>query len=116
MSLVTIAQAKAHLKLDIPTTPTPDPTDADLLLKLAAAEAMVLHYCNVDLGSPFPWTDETDTPMEVQSAILYQLAELYRFRGDDPGTIMSTPSREPGHALSPIVEGLLFAYHDPVLA
>ena len=116
MSLITIAQAKGHLRLDIPTTPTPDPADADILLKMAQAERLVLNYCNVDMGSPFPWTNETNTPAEVQAAILMVFGELYRFRGDDPGTIMSAPARDPGHALSPVVEGMLAHYHDPVLA
>jgi len=116
VSLVTLDQAKTHLKIEIPTMPTPDPADADILLKIAAAERLVLNYCNVDLGSPFPWTDETNTPAEVQAAVLMVFGELWAFRGDNPGTIMSAPSRDPGHALAPVVEGILSAYHDPVLA
>ena len=51
-------------------------------------------------------------PALVQAAILYQLGELYRFRGDD----QEVPQRNPYRSLHPFVEGLLERYRDPALA
>lgn len=107
MSLITLAQAKSHLKLDIPTTPTPDPADADILLKMAAAEEIVLDFLGLPATSPPIWTDETKPRALVQSAILMVFSELYRFRGDDPGTGVSAPARGEAGSLSPMVEGML---------
>lgn len=115
MALITIAQAKAHLRIDVPTTPTPDPSDADLLLKMDLAEAIILDYLKVGAESPPRWTEATVPPVIV-AAILLQLAELYRFRGDDPGTIVSSPNRGEAGSLSPMIEGLLRRYRDPALA
>jgi hypothetical protein len=116
MSLITITQAKQHIKLDVPTTPTPDPEDADILLKVAQAEAMVLDYIGEYGASPPRWTDETDCDPIVQAAILMVFAELYAFRGDQPGTVVAAPSRDPYGSLSPIVEGMLRRFRNPVLA
>lgn len=107
MSLVTLQMAKEHLHIDVPTTPTPDPGDADLLRKLAAAEAIVLDYLEVEATSPPLWADENDCPPLVQAAILMVFAELWRFRGDDPGTVVSSPQRDVAGSLSPMVEGML---------
>jgi hypothetical protein len=68
------------------------PTDADWTATIAA------------------WTTATVPPV-IQAAILVQLSELYRFRGDD----MQTPEREPGD-LSPLVKALLRRARDPVVA
>ena len=51
-------------------------------------------------------------PTQVQAAILLQLGELYRFRGDDEGKA----DREPAGSLSPMIEGILRRYRDPALA
>ena len=116
MSLITLAMAKQHLKIDVPTTPTPDPADADILLKMAAAEEMVLDFLGLPATSPPPWTDEMDTPAMVQSAILLVFSELYRFRGDDPGTVVSSPTRTEAGSLSPMVEGMLHRLRYLVIA
>ena len=116
MSLVTIAQAKAHLKIDVPTTPTPDPMDADILIKLAAAEAIVLDYLGEPSTSPPRWTDELDCDPIVQAAILLVFGELWAFRGDQPGTAASSPARDPYSSLSPVVEGLLRRFRPLVIA
>jgi hypothetical protein len=116
MSLVTLEQAKRHLRIDVPTTPTPDPLDADLEMKMAAAEAIVLDYIGQLNVSPPAWVDETDCPPIIQAAILMQTAELWRFRGDDPGTVVSAPARADAGSLSPMIEGMLRRYRDPALA
>ena len=112
MSLITIAQAKAHLRIDTDSLVPSDTADADLLLKMAQAEHLVLDYLKTPMTSPPYWTDETDVPPLVQAAILYQLGELYRFRGDDSGKA----DRATDGSLAPIVEGMLRRYRDPALA
>ena len=52
MSLVSIDQAKAHLRIDTDTFIPSDAADADLLLKIAAAEDIVLNYLKVPVTSP----------------------------------------------------------------
>lgn len=116
MSLITLAQAKAHLRIDTVSTSPMYPTNADLLLKMAAAEAVVLDYLKVPATSPPRWTDETDCPPVVQAAILFQLGELYRFRGDDIGAVSDSARRDQAGSLSPIVEGMLRRFRDPAVA
>jgi len=115
MGLITLEQAKAHLRIDTLTTPTPDPGDFDILMKMTQAEAIILDYLKIAAVSPPLWSDETDCPPLVQAAILMQLAELYRFRGDDPGTVVQSPARGEAGSLSPVIEGLLRRYRDPTL-
>lgn len=112
MSLITLEQAKAHLRIDTPSSSPPDAAEADLLLKMAAAEHIVLDYLKVASTSPPLWTDEFDVPPLVSAAMLYQLGELYRFRGDDEGRA----DRADAGSLAPLVEGLLRRYRDPALA
>ena len=112
--LVTLQEAKDHLQL---TTPAGDPGDADLILKLAAAENVVLDFCgNTPEGQLIAttWTAVT-VPMRVHAAILLQCADLYRFRGDDARS--DQPDRaEDAFTLSQAVRDLLRPWHDPVLA
>lgn len=116
MSLITLEQAKRHLRLDIPVTSPPDDAELDLRLKMEAAEHIVLDYLGVSSTSPPVWSDETTVPPLVQAAILLQLGELFRFRGDDPGTVVSSPTRVEAGSLSPVIEGMLRRYRDPALA
>jgi hypothetical protein len=112
MSLITIAQAKAHLRIDTDSLIPSDAADADLLLKMAQAEHLILDYLKTPMTSPPYWVDETDVPPLVQAAILFQLGELYRFRGDDDGKA----DRATDGSLSPMIEGMLRRYRDPALA
>ena len=116
MSLVTLAQAKAHLRIDTLDLAPPDALDADLALKLLQAEAIILDYLKIPETSPPYWADETDVPPLVQAAILFQLGELYRFRGDDTSQFADNSKRDQAGSLSPFVEGLLRRYRDPALA
>lgn len=116
MPLVDRAVAKAHLRL---TTPDGHPSDVDFDQKLAAAEDHVLDY--VSRNEPgkttaFSWTSPDVTPGRVQAAVLIVLAELWRFRGDDPGAQVSAPAREASSDLPPAAEGLLRRLTDPVIA
>lgn len=111
--LATLQEAKDHLRI---TTPEGDPGDRDLLLKLAAAHDAVRSYCGSTAywrGTVAAWTRST-VPLAVHAAILYQLGELYMFRGDD--THREDPDRSSGQDLSPKVRDLLRPWRDPVVA
>ena len=118
MSLITFAQATAQVRRGDLVEGSPlDAEAADLVQKMAAAEAIILDYLKVTTatGSPPAW-DETTVPEVVRAAVLLQLAELYRFRGDQPGSIESGPDRGTSGSLSPVIEGLLRRYRNPALA
>ena len=74
MAIVTLDEAKAHLRVDGANE------DADIALKLAAAEELVAQ----SLGRPVPWTDGTGeavpVPASVKAATLLILADLYANR------------------------------------
>lgn len=110
MSLITLDQAKAHLRIDLTSTSPQEAWEADLTLKMAQAEHIILDYLKVPMTSPDYW-DLTTVPPLVQSAILLQLGELYRFRGDD----VEAPAHTPGD-LSPVITNILRRYRDPALA
>ena len=114
--LVDRTAAKAHLRL---ATPDGDPMDADLDQKLAAAEDHVLDY--VSRNEPgaslaVTWTTPEATPPRVKAAVLIVLADLWRFRGDDPGAEAMGPARDPSTDLPKAAMGLLRRFTDPVLA
>lgn len=113
--MVTLAQAKAHLRI---TTPDGHPDDADLLLKLDAATAAIRRYVGRSaFGQVFVdvWQDPTTTDPDAQAAVLLQLGELWRFRGDDPGSINYSPGRDLNADLSPVIVGLLRRFSHSVL-
>jgi hypothetical protein len=116
MSLVTLDEAKTHLRL--PLTDTAD--DADLTEKLTAAETIML----TAIGSTpemrdtiAGWTAAT-LPPNVRSVILLELGELWRYRGDDP----EAPPRwtpdvaEGASSFSPAITALLRLVRPQVLA
>lgn len=114
MALVTLQQVKTHLRI------TNGDQDEDLEMKLDQATALVVLYLKrTDLGSPDPEpadADPTDlTPIEraiVQAAILEVVANLDRFRGDDPD------GENPNGVefLTPSIRGRLSMLRDPALA
>jgi hypothetical protein len=110
---VTLQQAVDHLLLPIVLDSVPpDPRQVDLALKLEAAEAIILDY--LALPSADPANDPPEDDRIMQAAILLQLAELWRFRGDDiegEGAVRD----DLGH-LSPTITNLLRRYRDPALA
>lgn len=82
MSIVTLEEAKAHLRVD------GDVEDADIAIKLDAAEAAVAQRLN----RPVPWQDasgiDVPVPAPVKAAILLLLGDLYATReGAVTGTI-----------------------------
>jgi hypothetical protein len=112
MALVTLAQAKAHLKFFTASVSPATEEESDLLLKMAQAEALILDYLGYSEASPPIW-DEDTVPLVVHTAILYQLGELWRFRGDDPGD--EGPNATDGY-LSPWVTNALRRFRPPSLA
>jgi hypothetical protein len=109
--LVTLAQAKGHLRL---TWAAGDPRDADLQLKLDSAEAIILDACNATVywrDVTATWTDPATVPKRVHQVILLELADLWEDRGDQRGDDGPTP----GIDLSQRICALLYLYRDPVL-
>lgn len=105
MARVTLAQAAAHLRQpELLGTGTPADVNPDLALKLAQAESIILDYLKDLAPDPSPI---------INAAILLQLAELWRFRGDDLDGL-----RQPQTSgdLSPTITNLLRRLRDPALA
>ncbi len=120
MALISTQQAIDHLRLPLelgsPDTDVQTSMMRDLRLKMQHAEALILDYLKVSLVSPPDWDVDAGTvPLVVQLAVLCQLAEVWRFRGDDPGTIEQAPSYEDGQ-LSPQVTNYLRRWRDPAIA
>lgn len=76
--LVTLVQAKNHLRI---TLPPGDPGDVDLQLKLDQAEAIILEY--LDTAADAAWVSPATAPPTVTAAILLTLGDLFEHRGDD---------------------------------
>lgn len=117
--------ARRHLRLPetsatgSPAGSPPTPEDDDLQLKVDHATEIVLDY--IARPTDAAWTDEIaawdagSVPGSVQAAILVQLGELWRYRGDDAANEQPTnPSG--GDDLSPFVKNLLRRFRDPVVA
>ena len=118
MSLVTLDEAKTHLRLALDDTRD----DADLTGKLAAAEAIILDELKLtDAMQTITagWTPST-LPLRAKQAILLELGELWRFRGDDAdpeAPVRWTPDQAEGAtSLSPAIKGLLRLLQPKVLA
>lgn len=116
--MVTLATAKLHLH------ETGDERNTEILSKLAQAEAMVLAY--LARPSDATWTATLASwgtavgspptlvlpPAQVQGAILVQLSELDRFRGDDAEGLTGTAHGQ----LSDLVKSRLIGLRVPVFA
>ena len=106
---VTLDQAKARLRI----TTTDEDVDTQLLVD--QAEAHVLNWCSVTATSRAiaeAWTPLTVPPVVV-AAILVQVGELDRFRGDD---LDPPPRPDADGGPSVLVRELLRAYHDLAIA
>jgi hypothetical protein len=94
--IVTLAQVQAHLRLDpvlsgSPPTPEEDP---DLQLKIDAATEVICRRIATRKPDDPAWVATIESwtasgspsvlaPSIVRLAVMEQVAELYRFRGDD---------------------------------
>lgn len=99
-ALVTLAQAKGHLRI------TTDDQDDDIALKVDHASAIVLNHLKSQAVAG--WSDGTvAVPGNVQAATLILLTSLREHLGDD-----MTPSGVAWEA----VARLLVGFRDPALA
>jgi len=99
-ALVTLSEAKAHLRI------ADDDQDTTLEERAADATAIVMDYLK---RSPTEWTAGT-VPGPVRAAIFLVLGTLWRFRtGAGEGAADQDP-------LSPAVRSLLARHRDPALA
>ena len=108
--LVTLEEAKTHLHV------TGTRLNADIQAMLDASVAIIFDYLqrrdttwNVAMEA---W-DATTIPLSIKQAILIQLGELDRRRGDDAQ--QDTPQASPDQ-LSPTVMALLKRHRDPAVA
>lgn len=113
--LITVAQAAAHLRLDLETDGGSPETiiDArlpDVQMKMAQATDAVLDYLKIESTSPPKWTEET-VPDRVRAAILLTLGSLYDDRDD--GKLIAGLA---GSDLSNPIVALLYRLRDPTLA
>ena len=77
-ALVTLVQAKGHLRITLPAL---DPGDLDLQLKLDQAEAIILDYLDTSVDPT--WVSPATAPGPVTASILLALGDLFEHRGDD---------------------------------
>jgi hypothetical protein len=97
-TLVTLAQAKTHLRI------TDADHDVDIQAKVDQADGIIRNYLKAQ--NVAAW-DETTAPKAVQAAALLMVGHLFEHRGDD---------MEPDETLWKAIERLLIRYRDPALA
>lgn len=107
--LVTLEQAKAHLRID-----TAD-EDADLTLKIHAASSAVMNYLKSAIIFEPAIVDgilvyTTVVRFEIQAAVLLMVGYLYKDRDSDPDR-----EYEPGMLPRPVT-ALLYPLRTPSLA
>lgn len=116
--LVTLQQARAHLRADT------EDDDADLSLKIETAGALVLDY--VSDTAKEAWTDSAGEPIEdssgvatgvpprIQSAVLLMTSYLYRER--DGSNEYAVPTQWGYGYLPQGVTSLLYSLRRPTIA
>lgn len=117
-TLVTVAQAREQLN-EVSAA-----SDAGLQLKIDAATQLVCEYIQDRQPADPDWIaeieswDGTESPSSVPAviaqAVLIQVAELYRFRGDDEDG--AVPKGAESGDLAPQVTRMLKRYRSPSLA
>lgn len=123
MRLVTYEQAVAHARESIPVSSPESPWEADFRLKIEIAEELVIDYLNQRRIDGDLWAAEvecwdvagsTPPPKRVVGAVLVQLKELCRFRGDDVEA--DETKRDVGLVLHPKAAAYLYRMRDPAIA
>jgi hypothetical protein len=106
MALITLAQAKRHIRVD------GSDDDTDIAEKIEEASHIVLDYLKVDDSM---WQDSTGAPLDVpgtvQAAVKIVFGNLYAYR--EGGSESSFRVIEP---LGDTVKNLLARYRDPAIA
>ena len=100
-ALVTMAQAKSHLRVDH------SDDDTDIALKADQATAIVIDY----IKQPEHGWDETTVPLHIQAAILIMLSKLY-----DDRKAGETDNETATGWLPKAVTSLLHRSRDPAIA
>jgi hypothetical protein len=124
MALVTLEQARRHLKIPASGSPPTSEHDAEIHDLLTRAEELVIDWVGQRRMDGAAWAAECATwdidaspplppPKRVEQAVLVQLGELWRFRGDDFET--ERPKPELGE-LARGVTALLYRLRDPSLS
>lgn len=111
MMLVTLAQAKGHLRVDF------NDEDNDIELKIKAASAAVLNYLKSGAdsfldssGDVIEDSNGPIVPAEVQAATLQLVGYFWKYRDGTPAGAFQM-----GY-LPPDVTALLYPLRDPALA
>lgn len=118
MMLVTLQEAKDHLRIDI------DAGDADLTLKIHVASGAVLNYLKganilepqrneagvIELSEAGTVVYTTDLRFEVRAAVLLMLGYLFKDRDNDENR-----EYEQGYLPRPVT-ALLYSLRDPTIA
>ena len=100
-ALVTINEAKRHLRVDFPDD------DADIEFRMNAASEIVVDYIKrPDHG----WTDAT-APFLIKAAVLIVLENLYDYRGGEEPAY----AQADGYLTQPVTS-ILHRYRTPALA
>jgi len=102
MSLVTLDEAKSHLRV------MHSDEDATITLYMNAATEIVIDYIK---KPDHEWTD-AEAPFLIKAAILLVLAGLYENRGDDE---KPDYSQADGYLAKPVT-AILHRYRDPAYA
>jgi len=135
MELVTLDEARAHLRLDADSAGGPD--DAWLALFIPAVSGAVAQWMKEEwrmyvpevdsagdivldsAGNPIPALDSSGMPIllpQVRAAVLLELASLYRYR-DGEGVDNVVQAHEGyGYALNKASTAILSALRKPTLA
>ena len=109
MEIYDLDQAKIHLKV------SHDESDDDIQMKLDQAHGIIEDYIqrnDPEWASEVEAWDDESAPGQVRAAVLFQLEELWRYRGGH--TQEQNPRREHGF-LHPHVVSLLYRTRDPVV-
>ena len=104
--LVTLDQAKLHLKMDH------DLDDDDITLKIHAASGMILNYLK---DNALNYVDTSgvaiaDIPYEIKAATLVLVGMLYGNAGEDGGTGAGWSNDQP-----PYIRGMIYRYRTPTV-
>lgn len=118
-SLVSVEHARTHLR-----EVDPDASDADLQLKIDAATQLVCEYIADRQPEDEDWIAEIEAwdgvgspstaPAVIVMAVLLQVGELFRFRGDDDDGVV--PRADEHGGLAPQVARMLHRYRSPTLS
>lgn len=130
--LVTLAEARAHLRLDEPDSDG-GPDDLWLQTFIPAVSEAVLGWLKVPARAYEPEVDSNDDPIldsngdpvpaeplvvkfAVRAAVLIELASQFRFREGESTDNVVTPDAGHGYALNKVSTSLLTSLRKPTVA